>query len=332
MLEVLHAAHQGTTGMTARAMTSVYWPGMQADIARKRATCTSCARCAPSQPAAPPTPLSHPSYPFELVCSDYLTLYGRRFLIVVDRYSGWLSVYDVGKKEGAQGLISALKTHFSTFGISMEVASDGGPEYTASETEKFLKDWGVRHRLSSAYFPHSNQRAELGVKSAKRMLRENVTNTGSLDTDSFKRALLTHRNTPDRDTGMSPAQVIFGRTIRDFIPVKPNMYKPRKEWLLTSDMRELALAKRHGKQEEKLTERTKTLPSLKVSDTVMVQNQSGPHPNKWDRSGTVLETFPHDQYRIKMDGSGRHTIRNRRFLKPIVTYTVLSSRPQTLRG
>ena len=63
----------------------------------------------------------------------------------------------------------------------------------------------------------------------------------------------------------------------------------------------------------------------------MVQNQSGPHPNKWDRSGTVLETHPHDQYRIKMDGSGRHTIRNRRFLKPIVTYTALSSRPQTLR-
>ena len=84
VLEVLHAAHQGITGMTARAMTSVYWPGMQADIARKRAACTSCARCAPSQPAAPPTPLSHPSYPFELVCSDYLTLYGRRFLIVVD--------------------------------------------------------------------------------------------------------------------------------------------------------------------------------------------------------------------------------------------------------
>ena len=218
-----------------------------------------------------------------------------------------MSVYDVGKKEGAQGLISALKTHFSTFGISLEVASDGGPEHTASETERFLKDWEVRHRLSSAYFPHSNQRAELGVKSAKRMLRENVTNTGSLDTDSFKRALLTHRNTPDRDTGMSPAQVIFGRPIRDFIPVKPNMYKPRKEWLLTSDMRELALAKRHGKQEEKLTEHTKTLPSLKVSDTVMVQNQSGPHPNKWDRSGMVLETLPHDQYRIKMDGSGRHS-------------------------
>ena len=103
---------------------------MLADISRKRAACYSCDKSAPSQPSAPPTPLSHPAYPFELICSDYCSLYGRKFLIVVDRYSGWLSVYDTGKTEGAKGLITALKTHFTTFGISMEVASDGGPENT----------------------------------------------------------------------------------------------------------------------------------------------------------------------------------------------------------
>ena len=65
VLEVLHAAHQGTTGMTNRAMSSVYWPGMTVDISRTRAACSSCDKSAPSQPHAPPTPLSHPSYPFD---------------------------------------------------------------------------------------------------------------------------------------------------------------------------------------------------------------------------------------------------------------------------
>ena len=207
-----------------------------------------------------------------MICSDYFSLYGRKYLIMVDRYSGWLSVYNTGKTEGAKGLISAFKTHFSTFGISVEVASDGGPEYMAAATQRFMKDWGVHHRLSSAYFAHSNQRAELGVKSAKRMLRDNVSNTGTLDTDKFRRALLTHRNTPDRDTGVSPAQVVFGRPIRDFIPIKPGLYQPRQEWLLTRERRELALSRRHVVQEKRLTEHTKTLPKLKVSDVVMIQN------------------------------------------------------------
>ena len=319
-LEILHSAHQGTAGMTARAASSVYWPGMTADISRKRAACTSCDKNTPSQPSAPPTPLPQPAYPFEMICSDYFSLHGKKFLIVVDRYSGWLSVYSVTMGDGARGLIQTLKTHFSTFGISEQLASDRGPEYIAEVTKKFLKDWGVEQRLSSSYFPHSNQRAELGVKSAKRMLRENVSPSGHLNTDKFLRALLNHRNTPDRDTGLSPAQVIFGHPIRDFLPVKPGRYKPRQEWMMTMEKREQALARRHARQEQLLSEHTKTLPPLKVSDVVSIQNQHGPHPLKWDKSGTVVEVMQYDQYKIRMDGSGRASIRNRKFLKKIVPF------------
>ena len=60
-----------------------------------------------------------------------------------------------------------------------------------------------------------------------------------------------------------PAKVIVGCPIRDFLPIKPNMYIPRREWFFTSDMSELALARA-------LIKYSKTLPSQKVSDTVMV--------------------------------------------------------------
>ncbi len=47
----------------------------------------------------------------------------------------------------------------------------------------------------------------------------------------------------------------------------------------------------------------------------MIQNQVGRHPDKWDKSGVVVETKDNDQYVVKVAGSGRLTLRNRRFLR-----------------
>ena len=132
------------------------------------------------------------------------------------------------------------------------------------KTSDALDELGVTHRISSTYFPHSNQRAEQGVKSAKRMLRDNICGDGSLNNDRFLRALLLHRNTPDRDTGPSPAQIIFGRLIRDFFPIKAGNLKIHPEWQITMEQRENALAKRHAKRERDLLEHTKKLAPLAV--------------------------------------------------------------------
>ena len=122
-LEVLHSAHQGVTSMVSRAVPAVFWPCMQEDIIRARQACSSCDKNTPSQPAAPPKPLPTPSYPFEMIVSDYFSNAGKQFLIIADRYSGWLSIYQ-GGPHGADSLIKQLKTHFTTFGISDKLASD----------------------------------------------------------------------------------------------------------------------------------------------------------------------------------------------------------------
>ena len=60
---------------------------------------------------------------------------------------------------------------------------------------------------------------------------------------------------------------------------------------------------------------TRPLRPLTLGERVFLQNQQGPNPTKWDRSGVVVESAGHDQYRVKVDGSGRITLRNRRFLR-----------------
>ena len=55
----------------------------------------------------------------------------------------------------------------------------------------------------------------MAVKSAKRLLRDHCTPTGRVDTDGYMLAIMAHRNTPDPDTKMSPAKVIYGRRLTD---------------------------------------------------------------------------------------------------------------------
>ena len=325
ILESLHSAHQGTSQMCSRAESSVFWPGMTPAISAMRANCPQCNRIAPSQPCMPPTPPIQPVYPFQAVVADYFTHMGHHYLVMVDRYSNWPIVEETAN--GSNGLIRSLRRVFVTFGIAEELSSDGGTEFTASQTKVFLKAWRVNHRFSSVAFPHSNNRAEVGVKSVKRLLLDNTDAGGSLNTDAFQRAMLQYRNTPDRDTGLSPAMCLFGRPIRDFIPIHPGKYQPHPTWRDTLQSREEALRTRHLKDSERLSEHTVNLPPLKIGDFVRIQNQVGPHPTKWDRTGIVIEVRQYHQYVVRVDGSGRVTLRNRQFLRK---YTpVVDRRPVT---
>ena len=107
------------------------------------------------------------------------------------------------------------------FGVPIEMSNDGGPEYKSKEFGEFLTRWGVKLRMSSAYHPSSNGRAEVAVKATKRAMRDNIGPDGRLNGDKFARALMLLRNTPDRETGLSPAEVLLGRRLRDALPIMP---------------------------------------------------------------------------------------------------------------
>lgn len=323
VLDALHAAHQGVSMMGSRARAIVFWPGMTADIERTRKDCRECIANAPSQPDVTVIPSPPPSTPFEKVFADFFEIAGRHYLVVGDRLSGWSDVFTSphgSPQSGAAGLISCLRNYFARFGVAEEITSDGGPEFVASATEEFLKRWGVSHRLSSAYFPQSNGRAEVAVKSTKRLLRANTGPSGSLDTDRFLRAMMQMRNTPDPDCNISPAQIVFGRPIRDafaFINrlVKYDNQHVRPLWRDAWAQKESALKKRFFHSIEKHDHKTHSLPSLNIGDHCYIQNQSGNYPKRWDRSGVVVESHGFESYTLKVDGSGRLTRRNRKHLR-----------------
>ena len=51
-----------------------------------------------------------------------------------------------------------------------------------------------------------------------------------------------------------------------------------------------------------------------------LQNLMGNHPLRWEHTGVVIEVKPFNQYVIRVDGSGRVTLRNRRHLRKFTPF------------
>ena len=68
---------------------------------------------------------------------------------------------------------------------------------------------------------------------------------------------------------------------------------------------------------ERLEEHTRDLDPLKQGDNVFIQNQdpSSKEHKKWNRQGTIIIAGKYDQYLVRVHGTGRLTVRNRRFLR-----------------
>ena len=110
----------------------------------------------------------------------------------------------------------------------------------------------------------------------------------------------------------------------------------REEWLISADERDKALSRRHATHVERLSLHAHELPALAIGESVLIQNQTGNHPGRWDRTGVVVDIGPGPrQYLVRTDGSGRVTLRNRKFLRTCKTvaeppfHTPLTPQPTT---
>ena len=298
--------------MIASATTAVYWPGIRKDILNHQTNCHSCLENSPSQAREPIQMTAIPERPFQIVCSDLFELQGRHYLVIVDRFSGFLHIYHSREQPTHRFLIRHLRDVFIRYGRPEQLETDGGPQYQSQAFKSFLTTWGVQHRISSPYYPQSNGRAELAVKTAKRLLRENVGRDGEISNDKVACAVLQYHNTPLQGSEMSPAQLLFGRALADFLPVNPKAYQLHPYWKRGIRKQVEKRKHHHAKLATRYNLHTRILPPLKSGQNVAIQSAA---TKKWDRSGHIVSVLPHRRYKIKLHDNGNITIRNRRFLK-----------------
>jgi len=112
------------------------------------------------QPREPLITKPRPTRPFQEIAVDFFTYGGQQFLVIIDCYTDWPEIIQMGKKTTTSHLIAALLDNFCRRGVPDTVWSDQGPQFTSHMFQAFNKEWGFKHVMSSPTYPQSNGKAE----------------------------------------------------------------------------------------------------------------------------------------------------------------------------
>ena len=244
---------------------------------------------------------------------------------VVDCFTAWLNIYHFSPNQvTSNSLISTLRALFIAYGIPEEISTDGGPQFTSTAVKTFLSKWGeggrVKHSSSSAEYTQSNGRAELAVKTVKHIIIDNIISSdGSLDNDSAAAAIMQYGNSPLPHLNLNPAQLMLHRTLCDQLPTNLKYYELHQEWIISADEHEKALAKRNEEILTRYNKTAKTLPELSIGTQVLIHQPKKRSTPQWIKTAEIISKLPNRQYKVKCHATGRVTLRNRRFNKPLPT-------------
>lgn len=187
-----------------RARDVLYWPGMSKQIEKVVVQCDVCNGNRNSNQKEPLIPHPLLTRPWERVGTDLFHRNGSEFLLCVDYFSKYPEIMRLTSTT-SKGVITAMKSNFSTLGIPDIVISDNGPQYVREEFRRFAVNWEFTHLTSSPGHAQSNGQVKKAVQIVKMLLKKSQKDAG----DPYI-ALLEYRNTPLEGVGLLPAQMLMG--------------------------------------------------------------------------------------------------------------------------
>ena len=141
---------------------------------------------------------------------------GVSILEVVDYYSRYYEI-DIMKSTVASRIIESLEEMFSRHGLPESMTSDNGPQFIASEFAAYMEHQGIRHHRVTAKWPQANGEVEGQNRSLLKRIQIEHAEKKNWKKE-LKTYLVAYRSLPHPTTGVSPAELLFGRKIRTRLP------------------------------------------------------------------------------------------------------------------
>ena len=123
----------------------------------------------------------------------------------------------ISKSPTAESAMKILHGIFSRHGLPLSVQTDNASCFTSDVFEAFLAENGIKHRRTTPLWPAANGECERQNRSLLKRIKIAQAEKRSWKAELDK-YLLTYRSTPHSTTGVSPAELLFGRKIRSKLP------------------------------------------------------------------------------------------------------------------
>ncbi|KAL3979168.1 gamma-glutamyltranspeptidase / glutathione hydrolase / leukotriene-C4 hydrolase [Sarotherodon galilaeus] len=225
VLSLAHDSFSGHLGIRKtyhRILRHFFWPGLKSDVTKYCRSCHVCQVSGKPNQVIPPAPL-HPipalGEPFEQIIIDCVgplpkTKSGHQYILTLmcaaTRFPEAIPLRTIKVK----AIVRALVNFFSTFGLPKSVQTDQGSNFMSKIFAQVLKSLSIKHQKSSAYHPESQGALERFHQTLKAMMRKFCLESGREWDEGLPLLLLAVRESVQECTGFSPAELVFGHTVR----------------------------------------------------------------------------------------------------------------------
>ena len=224
ILSELHASamggHVGLNKTLALAAERLYWPKMYDDISRFVQSCRICqeAKIDRRKKAGAYQPLPVPLQPFDTIGIDFVgpfpkTQRGNDYICtVVCHLTGFTHLIPCRKDDSAADVARRfLREIVRLHGCPTKIVSDRDPKFTSKFWTDLCYRLGSKLKMSTAYHPQTDGRAERSNAFMTELLR---TATHINNSRAWEEALdmveFAINNAPSKSTGISPFYAVYG--------------------------------------------------------------------------------------------------------------------------
>ena len=214
--EVGHAAFAKTL---SRIQEHYLWPGMRRHVKEYIRNCVKCNTLTPPNPAHPRGTVPVPPAPFHTWGIDLVGPFprdnrGRQYLLTcIDHLTGWIEVIPIASKKTESIQEAFLTNVVARYGVPSILISDNAPELISRDFEKWLREFGVSHRLTSPYHPQTNGMVERFNGTIQKLLLKLTGGDARKWSKHLAEALYAYRITQN-NAGLSPYQAVYGQKPR----------------------------------------------------------------------------------------------------------------------